>query len=422
MAFIVGGVRNSATDRRGSRSALCRRRTTTVMMAGSGSKKNPYRITVLRGDGSGPEMAGVAVNILEAIADYTDLHFDIDWAEFGDDALEKTGSLVPEETVEKCRKSDAVLKSYQGNRKDVPPEENAHIILRKELNVFAQVTPFRVYPQISSMSVFDSQKVDGMDVLLAREISGGVLREREMGLPKIEAIDKVESFMRYEKEQVARFASLVLSLAEQRSGKIVNVDRADQLTVSKFWREQLHATIEQQLQNRNDVILEDMFVDDFCRATVIDPKQFDVICTSNLFGDIVSELLASIPGPARIWPMSWFAVDGLSVHGPADIYNAAAYRESQEESFTRGPIAMIRAVSMLLRYGVDEPAAADLLQQALMRTLDESITQRLAKYIEPKDLRGRKVVSVSAFTESIISSLQYMRQFEMVCDPVECGE
>mmetsp|Transcript_9090 Transcript_9090/g.39981 ORF Transcript_9090/g.39981 Transcript_9090/m.39981 type:complete len:428 (-) Transcript_9090:130-1413(-) len=394
----------------------------SAAVAGTGEVDNPYKITVLKGDGRGPEMAEIAVSVVEALQDYTDLHFKIDWAEFGEDSLKENGSLVPEETVEKCKQADSVLKSYQGTAKDAPVDENAHLVLRSKLDVYAQLLPTRVYPPLSSMSVFKEDKVNGVDLLLVREVSGGVLRKRETGVLPVEDVDEADSLMRYEKQQVERFANLVLDLAQRRSGRVLNVDRADQLKVSRFWRSNMHSVMENTLKDRADITVEDMFVDDFCRALVINPKKFDVVCTSNLFGDVIAELLASLHGPARINPTSWICDSGLSIHGPADLYNASAYVESADQDYSRGPISIIRAVSMMLRYGLDEPAAADLLQKALMKTFDDCVTERIASYIPEEDLNGREIVSAGTFRDYLVSNIQYMKQFEMVCDPVECGE
>mmetsp|Transcript_9091 Transcript_9091/g.39984 ORF Transcript_9091/g.39984 Transcript_9091/m.39984 type:complete len:297 (-) Transcript_9091:585-1475(-) len=262
----------------------------SAAVAGTGEVDNPYKITVLKGDGRGPEMAEIAVSVVEALQDYTDLHFKIDWAEFGEDSLKENGSLVPEETVEKCKQADSVLKSYQGTAKDAPVDENAHLVLRSKLDVYAQLLPTRVYPPLSSMSVFKEDKVNGVDLLLVREVSGGVLRKRETGVLPVEDVDEADSLMRYEKQQVERFANLVLDLAQRRSGRVLNVDRADQLKVSRFWRSNMHSVMENTLKDRADITVEDMFVDDFCRALVINPKKFDVVCTSNLFGDVIAEV------------------------------------------------------------------------------------------------------------------------------------
>lgn len=402
-----------------------------VAAAVRGSSTNPYRIAVLPGDGAGPEAAAVTKEVLGGLADSCDLHFEFTTGLYGEDALEKAGSLVPKETLELCRKSDAVLRSYQGSARSGVGSGSAHRQLLDELGLFAQLRPVVVYPQLVDASTLRGDVVDGVDVMLVREVSAGALASVDAKSSAVDDGLEARSDVSYTREEVDRIASVALQVAERRSGRVLNVDKADAMLVSRFWRTKLHSYFAEAASGNDGISLEDMYVDDFVREVILRPTDFDTVVTSNLFGDIVAEVMAALSGPARVAPSVWVSRDGLGVYGPADIYNPSAYpsaastagfssaglpHPSSAASSSPSPIAMIRSASMMLRYALEEPAAADLIQQALRKALED------VSAVDAPNMDNRPVVNSAEFGQTVLRSLQLMRQFEQMCPPDVCGE
>ena len=370
-----------------------------------GSSENPYKIAVLPGDGAGPCVARATMRVLEELTNYAEIHFDFIEAPYGAEAYEKTGKLVPQETLDVCTSCDAVLRSYQGMERGVGKNASAHLRMREDLQLYAQFRPVVVYPALSDESTLRNDVVRNVDIMLVREIAAGALG-RSLG-DNDELTE--QSQISYAKDEVEAIANAALHMAEARSGRILNVDKADVMSVSMFWRKNIHTVIEKAIETNDGIVLDDMYVDDFVREVILRPAEFDVVVTSNLFGDILAEVIAALAGPQRMSPSIWLAKSGLGIYGPADIYNATAYPSGGETS----PVALIRAASMMLKYALDEPAAADLIQQALRRTME--------------DVKARKMSNGSGLTtedwgDLVGRSLQLMRQYEQVCDPTECGE
>lgn len=394
--------------------AVCARRVVVTSSRGSvrGSANNPYRIAVLRGDGAGPAVADAAIAVLSELEDVAELHFDFVEAPYGADAYEASGVLVPPETLNVCRGADAVLRSYQGMERGVGKDGSAHLQLRDELELFAQFRPVVVYPVLAGSSTLREDVVKNVDIMLVREISAGALGADSISVGGAESRSEIS----YTVDQVTAIAEAALDVAERRSGRILNVDKADAMSVSRFWRSNIHAAIEKRAAGNEGIRLSDMYVDDFVREVILRPTDFDVVVTSNLFGDILAEVIAALAGPQRLSPSFWVSRDGLGVYGPADIYNATAYPSHQGADST-SPIALIRSASMMLRYALDEPAAADIIQQALRKTMAEVATPGAP-------VNGANLPSVGPreYGDAVIRSLQLLRQFEQLCAPEICGE
>lgn len=383
------------------------------MSAVRGSSQIPYKIAVLPGDGAGPSVAAATTKVLRELASYAEIHFQFIEAPYGAPAFEEFGSLITPETLETCRSSDAVLRSYQGMERGIGKDASAHLLLRDELNLFAQFRPVVIYPPLAGASSLRPDVVRNIDIMLVREISAGALGAGSVSSDS----ESCRSEISYTTEQVTAIAEAALDVAERRSGRIINVDKADIMSVSRFWRRVLHETIDRKSKGNDGIVLSDMYVDDFVREVILQPENYDTIVTSNLFGDILAEVIAALAGPQRLSPSSWKSHEGLGVYGPADIYNAAAYPGPGSEV---SPIAMIRSASMMLRYALDEPAAADIIQQALRKTMADVATPGA-----PTNNNGNgslPTVGVEEYADIVTRNMQLMRQFEQVCDPTECGE
>lgn len=380
-----------------------------------GSAENPYRIAVLEGDGAGPVVAQAAVKVLNEITSYAEIHFEFVQAPYGAHAYEKYGVLVPDKTLAICKDADAVLRSYQGTERGVGKNGSAHLQLREKLGLFAQLRPVVVYKQLAGASTMREEVVRNIDLMLVREISGGALGSDSIA----SGSDERRSQISYTTEQVHAIAEVALGIAESRSGRILNVDKADAMSVSRFWRRVLHETIEEKAADNAGIVLTDMYIDDFVREVILRPTDFDVIVTSNLFGDVLAEVISALAGPMRTTPSIWKSHDGLGIYGPADIYNAEAYPAVDGMRQDQNPIALIRAASMMLRYALEEPAAADIIQQALGKTMGDVATPGAAMSNGNGPLPS---VSALEYANIVVRSMQLMRQYEQVCDPTECGE
>lgn len=396
-----------------------------------GSSDNPYRIAVLSGDGAGPGVADAVKKILSTLATTADLHFDFIDAPYGADAFNSTGFLVPDETLDICRSADATIRSYQGTERGVGAQASAHIQLRDKLGLFVQFRPVLLYPQLLPVSTLKASVVSPVDIMLVREISGGALGV-DYAYGDGEA---TSSKISYTEDQIAAVAKAALHVAEQRSGRILNVDKADAMPVSRFWRRIVHETIQREAAGNDGVVLSNMYIDDFVRETIHRPTDFDVVVTSNLFGDICAEVIDALAGPLRLSPSFWKTRDGVGVYGPADIYNLEAYPKS-EGAHARGvsAIALTRAASMMLRYELDEPAAANMIQQALRKTIADLVNDQREKSADiealdvpstPSNGNGSAVtalVDTEEYADVFVRSMQLVRQYEELCDPAECGE
>jgi len=396
-----------------------------------GTSTDPYKIAILPGDGAGPEMMEATLEILQALSSMTDIYFQFQTAHFGSEAYLKLGKPVPEETIEICKNSDAVLRGYEGYTRTASTGNQQ---LRSALGLFAQLRPVVVYKELADMSTLKRQVVEGVDIMVVREVSGGALSIDENTAPFGENESEAFSSIKYKDSQVYRIMEIAASIASRRSGRICNVDKADVMKVSQFWRRCIHDFVKQNISG-GYIDICDMYADDCARELILRPRQFDTIITSNLFGDIISEVAVALAGPARLSPSAWLSIDGFGVYGPADVFNISAYPESTLPAYSSNtsredggfgnfkpytsPIAMIRSASMMLRYSLDQPAAADLLQQALQRTMEDILNSEVS---QNGSFLESGAIGTKAFVEAMLRSLQYLKQYVQVCDPEICGE
>ena len=353
--------------------------------------KNPHKIAVLPGDFIGPEVVDAALEVLDAVADAYALNFEYTRLPFGGNALESHGAPLPEETKEACAAADAVLMGAAGgpvgdhpwNRVSREKRVESGILgIRKHLGVFANLRPVRVFGGLEHLSPLKSEVARGTDLLIIRELTGGVY----FGKPSFVETDQGLSTMVYERFEVERIARVALQAARERGGVLTNVDKANVLDVSQFWRDVVVGVRDAEFK---DVGLEHLYVDNAAMQIVRDPRAFSTIVTGNLFGDILSDLAAVIPGSLGVLPSaSLGGVVGLfePVHGSApDIAGQGI----------ANPVGMILSAAMMLRHGLDEAEAADAVEGAVGRALSEDPT---------KDLGGSR--GTAAFTEAVVEGLR----------------
>ena len=325
-----------------------------------------YRITLLPGDGIGPEITAVTRQLLDAVSLRHGIELVYDEHPMGGAAIDATGEPLPASTLEACKRADAVLLAAIGSPQydSLPREkrpETGLLGLRAGLGLFANLRPVKIIPALVDASSLKREVIEGVDLMVVRELTGGVY----FGTPKgrVEADGHVRAFntMAYSDFEIDRIAKVGFDLATQRGGRLCSVDKANVLDVSQLWRdrvEALHA-------DYPDVELSHMYVDNAAMQLVRSPKQFDVLLTSNLFGDILSDEAAMLTGSIGMLPSASLGSSGPGLFEP--IHGSAPDIARQDKA---NPMAMVLSAAMLLRVGLQQGAAAADLEAAVDRVLD----------------------------------------------------
>ena len=325
-----------------------------------------HRITLLAGDGIGPEITAVARELLDAVSRRHGFELLYNEQPIGGAAIDSTGDPLPPSTLEACREADAVLLAAIGSPQydSLPREkrpESGLLGLRAGLGLFANLRPVKIIPALAGASSLKPEVIEGVDLLVVRELTGGVY----FGTPKgrVEADGHVRAFntMAYSDFEIDRIARVGFDLALQRGGRLCSVDKANVLDVSQLWRDRVEAIA----TDYPDVALSHMYVDNAAMQLVRAPKQFDVILTSNLFGDILSDEAAMLTGSIGMLPSASLGSSGPGLFEP--IHGSAPDIAGQDLA---NPMAMVLSAAMLLRIGLKQNAAATDLEAAVERTLE----------------------------------------------------
>lgn len=311
-------------------------------------------ILFLPGDGIGPEVSNSAKNILELVNEIYDLGFTIEEALVGGSAYDQFGVPLPDETLEAARKADAILLGAVGGPKwdkldyQFRPER-ALLGLRSELDLFANFRPAILSEYLTASSSLKPEKVQNLDLLIIRELTGGIY----FGEPRGRKEDKVEAFntMIYSFEEIERIGRVAFEAAQKRNKNLCSVDKANVLEVSVLWRE----VMSELSKEYTDVNLSHMLVDNAAMQLVREPKQFDVIVTGNLFGDILSDISAMMTGSIGMLPSASINSENKGMYEP--VHGSAPDIAGQGLA---NPLASILSVAMMLRYsfGLEESATS----------------------------------------------------------------
>ena len=327
-----------------------------------------YRITLLPGDGIGPEIMAVTVEVLKVIGKQLSLEFDFQTALVGGAAIDATGEPLPADTLEMCRQSDAVLLAAIGGYKwDNLPRaqrpETGLLGLRAGLGLFANLRPATILPQLIDASTLKRDVVEGVDIMVVRELTGGIYFGQPKGIFETETGEKrgVNS-MAYTASEIDRIAKVGFETAQKRGGKLCSVDKANVLDVSQLWRDRVVDVA----KDYPDVELSHLYVDNAAMQLVRAPKQFDTIVTGNMFGDILSDAAAMLTGSIGMLPSASLGADNPGVFEP--VHGSAPDIAGQDKA---NPLAQILSAAMMLRYGLNQPAAADKIEQAVLQVLDQ---------------------------------------------------
>ncbi len=321
---------------------------------------NTYKIAVIKGDGIGPEVINEALKILEIVS--KKFHFSLICEEFlmGGCAYDTYGDPLPNETIQGCLDSDAVLFGAIGGSKwdNLPKEkrpESGLLKLRKSLNVFANLRPAIVFDELIDASNLKPQIIKGVDFVIVRELIGGIY----FGEPRAKEASKAYNTMIYTTAEIERIAHTAFKLASNRHKKVCSVDKANVLEVSELWRE----VVESIAKSYPEITLTHQYVDNASMQLIRDPHQFDVILTSNLFGDILSDEASQITGSIGLLPSASIG-EKTALYEP--IHGSAPDIANQNIA---NPIAAILSAAMMCENSLQQKEAANAIRNAISQTL-----------------------------------------------------
>jgi 3-isopropylmalate dehydrogenase len=328
------------------------------------------RITVIEGDGIGPEVTRQSVRVLDAVALQYDVTFEYTYCLMGAVAIDATGNPLPDATIESCLNSDAILFGAIGHPKydndpsaAVRPEQGL-LKLRKALQLFANIRPVTTYPSLQHLSPLKPQQTDGVDFVIYRELTGGIY----FGNKTTDGNRAVDECV-YTREEIERVAHPAFQMARQRRKKLTLVDKANVLETSRLWRK----TVKEVAVQYPDVALDFLFVDNAAMQIILNPKQFDVIVTENMFGDIISDEASVITGSLGLLPSASVGTGAAlfePIHGS---YPQAAGKD------IANPLGSILSAAMLLDH-LQLPEAAKKVREAVDWTLANNF---VTKDIDP---------------------------------------
>ena len=328
------------------------------------------RILLLPGDGIGPEIVAEARKVIEALAARHGLDAALDSALVGGAAIDADGVPLPEATLEQARGADAILLGAVGGRQwehleiAIRPEKGL-LGLRRELGLFANLRPALLYPQLAGASSLRSEVVAGLDIVIVRELTGGIYFGQPRGVrTNADGVREGFNTLVYSEPEVERIARVAFDIAMKRGRRLCSVDKANVLEATELWRE----VVTRVGRDYPDVELSHMYVDNAAMQLVRAPKQFDVIVTTNMFGDILSDQAAMLTGSIGMLPSASLNAEGRGMYEP--IHGSAPDIAGRGVA---NPLATILSVAMMLRYSLGRADLAQRVEEAVSRVLDQGL-------------------------------------------------
>ena len=324
-----------------------------------------HRVVLLSGDGIGPEITAVTRQLLDVVSERHGFQLDFDEQLIGGAAIDATGEPLPVTTLEACRSADAVLMAAIGSPRfdSLPREkrpESGLLALRSGLKLFANLRPVKIVPALIEASSLKPDVIDGVDLMVVRELTGGIYFGQPKGRVEADGEERGFNTMTYSASEVDRIAKVAFELARERGGRLCSVDKANVLDVSQLWRDRVDAMA----PSYGDVEVSHLYVDNAAMQLVRAPRQFDVLLTGNLFGDILSDEAAMLTGSIGMLPSASLGSDGPGLFEP--VHGSAPDIAGEDKA---NPMAMVLSAAMMLRIGLKQKAAADDLEQAVDRVL-----------------------------------------------------
>jgi len=354
------------------------------------------KILILPGDGIGKEIVAQAVKVIDSLNANHDMGMSLVEGLIGGVAYDETGSPLPEETINSAKSCDSILLGAVGGPKweslerDLRPERGL-LGIRAELDLFANLRPAILYPQLANASSLKTEIVSGLDLMIVRELVGGIY----FGEPRGVEVRDGERFginsATYYESEIARIGHSAFQIAQKRGKRVCSVDKANVLEVCELWRE----VMEEVSRDYPDVALSHMYVDNAAMQLVRDPKQFDVMVTSNLFGDVLSDCAAMLTGSIGMLPSASLNKNNYGMYEP--IHGSAPDISGKDIA---NPLATILSVSMMLRYSLNQEELADKINSAVSEVLDQGY--RTADIFSKSD----KIVGTEEMGDLIVKAIE----------------
>lgn len=328
----------------------------------------PNKLLILPGDGIGPEIAAEALKVIATLRNDYGLAVEIERGLIGGAAYEASGQPLPEATLRLAQQSDAILLGavggprYESLPRELRPERGL-LKLRAELELFANLRPAILYPQLAAASTLKPEIVSSLDIMVVRELTGGLYFGQPRGIRVLESGQR-EGFntLVYRESEIERIARSGFDIAMKRSRKLCSVDKANVLEVSELWRD----VVSEVAGDYPGIEISHMYVDNAAMQLVRAPKQFDVLVTSNLFGDILSDAAAMLTGSIGMLPSASLDANNKGMYEP--IHGSAPDIAGRSSA---NPLAMILSLAMMLRYTFDRPELATRVESAVGDALDQ---------------------------------------------------
>lgn len=332
------------------------------------SKKDSYAITLLTGDGIGPEISVATQGVLEALCQKQGFSLELKEALIGGAAIDAVNDPFPPETLAQCQSSDSVLLAciggykWDNNPRELRPESGL-LKMRSSMGLFANLRPAKVLSQLIDASTLKREVVEGVDVMVVRELTGDVYFGTPKGIDEVDGERVGYNNMIYKESEIDRIARVAGDVASKRTGKLCSVDKANVLDVSQLWREVVTDVI---TKDFSDVELSHMYVDNAAMQLIRWPKQFDTIVTGNIFGDILSDEASMLVGSLGMLPSASIGESGPGVFEPC--HGSAPDIAGEDKA---NPLAMILSAAMMLQYDLDRPEEAKILEEAVEKVLED---------------------------------------------------
>jgi 3-isopropylmalate dehydrogenase len=349
------------------------------------------KVAVLPGDGIGPEIIAQAIRVLRKL----ELPLEFETAPVGGAAYAAAGDPLPAATLRIARQADAVLFGAVGDPRYDKLErakrpEQAILGLRKELGLFANLRPAMVHPELAAASSLKPEVVSGLDLLIVRELTGDIYFGKPRGIREVEGKREGFDTMHYNETEIRRIAKVAFEAARKRKKCVCSVDKANVLETSQLWRE----VLTQESRNYSDVELTHMYVDNCAMQLVRNPKQFDVIVTGNMFGDILSDEASMLTGSIGMLPSASLDERGKGLYEP--IHGTAPDIAGKGLA---NPLATILSAAMMLRYSLGQPKAAQRVERAVTAVLRDGL--RTADIFTP----GTRKVGTKEIGDAVVAAL-----------------
>jgi len=352
------------------------------------------KIAVLPGDGVGTEVTDAALRVMQVVGEQNGIQFELEKHLIGGASLDEYGIPIRDDVIEGCKAADAVLLGAVGgpkwdNNPDDKRPEVALLTLRKRLELFTNLRPIKVYDALAESSSLKLENVQGVDILVVRELTGGIYFGRPRFTEELHNDRRSVDTMEYKASEVSRIARVAFDAAKSRSQKVTSVDKANILATSQLWRN----TVETVAGEYQDVEFENMLVDNCAMQLVRNPKQFDVILTTNMFGDILSDEASMLTGSIGMLPSASLG-KGTAMYEP--VHGSAPDIAGKNIA---NPLATIASVAMMFRFSFDLDNAAEAIERSIGKVLNAGV--RTADLTDSDD-----AVSTDKMTETIIGELE----------------